>query len=260
MCKKQKAKKKLNQSDLNINQNINKNKNKKKEGYFYNNYYDKRLGDSDKKANNDNNKKISTDKESKNDILNKEQKDSNTINSIIDKKNTNNKDDKNILKGRVNFYRRYKNIRNKNNNNNDKNDKNANNYNYRIIQPIPKLNNTPRLNNQNSTDDAFIPILIKNIVTKDKRININIYYYIISQKNKPSQKMYNSLTKSDNCSLSLFGDVNKRKNNVSKLKFRLASIKEEDVSNQNSKFYDENGTIDKINTYESKKSYNNQHN
>ena len=257
---KTKSKKKLNQSDLNINQNINKIKNKKKEGYFYNNYYDKRLGDSDKKANNDNNKKISTDKESKNDILNKEQKDSNTINSIIDKKNTNNNDDKNTLKGRVNFYRRYKNIRNKNNNNNDKNDKNANNYNYRIIQPNPKLNNTPRQNNQNSTDDAFIPILIKNIVTKDKRININIYYYIISQKNKPSQKMYNSLTKSDNCSLSLFGDVNKRKNNVSKLKFRLASIKEEDVSNQNSKFYDENGTIDKINTYESKKSYNNQHN
>ena len=69
---------------------------------------------------------------------------------------------------------------------------------------------------------------IKNISTKDKRINICIKYYFLIRKNKPKYGRYNFLFPSNNFSLNYI------KNN---LKSKLSSIKEEDFQ-QNPNPYD----------------------
>ena len=129
-----------------------------------------------------------------------------------------------------------------------------NNYNYRIISNNPHNSPSHENNNyykSNNDNNIFIPKLIKNISTKDNKININIHYYKISLKNN-SKKKFNYLIITYNCSICLLGDINtKNNNNISKLKSNLPSIKEEEFSNL--KYNDESGTYDKNNTYEFKK-------
>lgn len=273
---KMRSKRKLNQSALNINQKV-------KDEPNYNNVYNvyaKRIGNYNKNDNNSIYK--NNDSEKKNEIIkscshinnafskiNIKENNNNTFNNNNNIYNNNNfktiNEDKSYKRVRVNINKRFLVNRKVNNDNNKMN----NNYNYRIIQSNFKLENSPNFknniylktnnNNDNSNGNSqFIPILIKNISTKDKRINITIYYYHISTYYKSMRKEYNHLIRAYNCSISVFGNANIRTNNFPKLKFKLSSIKEEDISNQNSKFYDESGTLDKNNTYESKTNNNNQ--
>ena len=274
-----KSKRKMNQSALNINHNTNNKKNN--EDTVSNNIYDKKIFSYNKKENNDNNKKINIDRERIIGILNKEKEElsnnnyyytqksvDKTKNNIYKKKDLsrNDNEDKNYQKVRVNINKRF--LRNNNVNKNDNNNnKINNNYNYRIIKNTP-IQNSPSQNTNiyyknKNTNYKFTPILIKNISTKDKRININIYYYKLPLYNKSINNNFNYLSRAYNCSICLLGEdinANKNNNNISKLKFKLPSIKEEEISNQNSKFYDESGTFDKNNTYESKKNFINQQN
>jgi hypothetical protein len=102
----------------------------------------------------------------------------------------------------------------------------------------------------------FVPILIKNIITKDKRINITINYYTYLRMHNIIKRRFYHLAKSENISNCYIG-VPKRKNNIRNMKLLLSSIKEEDVSNQNSKIYEESGTFggNNLNLCEIKKSH-----
>ena len=130
--------------------------------------------------------------------------------------------------------------------------------NYNIIKQVPNLTNQVTkknniyFNKKSTIKNNNTSLLIKNIITKDNRIHININYYKYSTKNNYIKKNFNSLQKSENISICLLGDESKTES--SKYKARLYSIKEEDISNQTSKFYDESGTfVLNNNTYESKK-------
>ena len=175
------------------------------------------------------------------------------MNEIKDNSNiVSNDEDRSFKKVRVNINKRFL--------PNSENNKTNNNYSHRIINSNPQLNTSPYKKNNiyyskvNNTE-KFKPTLIKDIFTKDKRIHINICYYNFSKMNNSNKKIYEYLSKSNNSSVDIPGEIAKRKNNISKLKFKLASIKEEDISNQNSKIYDESGTFGNNNTYESKKNY-----
>ena len=266
-----KSKNNINQSALNINHYNNKKDNEGANSY---NTYEKRIFSYNKKERNDDNdnNNINIDREKIIEILTNEKEQSITDNIIVTnnsiKKNNNmeinnfknniviknDNEYKDFQKVRVNINRRF--LKNKLSNGNNKI---TNNYDYRIIKNNP-IYNSPIQENKinykyNNGNSKFIPILIKNITTNDKKINISIHYYTISLKNN-SKKKFNYLIRSYNCSICLFGDINtSENNNISQLKFKLPSIKEEDLSNQNSKFYDENGTLDKNNTYEIKKKF-----
>ena len=75
-------------------------------------------------------------------------------------------------------------------------------------------------------------MLIKNIVTKDKRIHITINYYFFKNK-KSSVERYNFLEPSEKFSLNIIcsRDNNYKKLNDQKLRLKLSEIKEEDHSN-----------------------------
>ena len=130
--------------------------------------------------------------------------------------------------------------------------------NYNIVKQVSNLTkqvtkkNNIYFNKKSTIKNNNISLLIKNIITKDNRIHININYYKYSTKNNYIKKNFNSLQKSENISICLLGDESKTES--SKYKAKLYSIKEEDISNQTSKFYDESGTfVLNNNTYESKK-------
>ena len=73
-------------------------------------------------------------------------------------------------------------------------------------------------------------MLIKNIVTKDKRIHITINYYFYKNK-KSSAERYDFLEPSEKFSLNIICSSNSyRKANENKLKLKLSEIKEEDHS------------------------------
>ena len=149
------------------------------------------------------------------------------------------------------------------NNNNKINAKNNFHNNYNILSlSNSKLTNSPNKNyniyystknNKINNNTKFYSNLIKDISTKDKRININIYYYNYSKKNNQTKLRYDFLEKENKYSICILGSNNIIKNNITKLKNKLAAIKEEEISNQNSKIYDESGTFDNINLYENKK-------
>jgi hypothetical protein len=85
-------------------------------------------------------------------------------------------------------------------------------------------------------------LIIKNITTKDKLINIHINYYFMVRKFKPSYMRYNSLKQAKNFSVTILG-VDYMDKNELKLNFKLSSILEEDISIQNSKIYDDSDTL-----------------
>ena len=99
-------------------------------------------------------------------------------------------------------------------------------YNSKNSDNEPKKNSSKRI--------KVFSMLIKNIVTKDKRIYITITYYFLLRKNKPLINRYDYLVPSEIYSLNL---VCNNKNYNSKENLKLSEIKEEEF--QNSKFYPE---------------------
>ena len=179
------------------------------------------------------------------------------INDIISNANINNSnnDDNNFKKVKVNINKKYlmdnqeKNFKQRNNTINGNNVDYDNNYNNNGSLK-KRINTTPtNINNATYTKRNYtkyknkkVPTLIKDISTKDNRIHININYYQLEPKNKNKKKYYIFLHKSENISISLISD-DISKNYESKLNNKLSAIQEEEVSVQNSKFYDENETF-----------------
>ena len=179
------------------------------------------------------------------------------INDIISNANINNSnnDDNNFKKVKVNINKKYlmdnqeKNFKQRNNTINGNNVDYDNNYNNNGSLK-KRINTTPtNINNATYTKRNYtkyknkkVPTLIKDISTKDNRIHININYYQLEPKNKNQKKYYIFLHKSENISISLISD-DISKNYESKLNNKLSAIQEEEVSVQNSKFYDENETF-----------------
>ncbi len=188
---------------------------------------------------------------------------SNTTNNLNNDKN----EEKNLQKVKVNINLKLMNNNKENNITKNKtvmNKINTSNKNNKIINynyPIPtnSKNNSPTKNKNNiyyskNSKINFTSTIIKNIMTKDKRIYINIYYYTFSKKNNIIRKRFHNLCKSENISITLLA-VEQKKNKLTNLKLILSSIKEEDISNQNSKIFDESGTFGGNNTnkYENRK-------
>ena len=105
---------------------------------------------------------------------------------------------------------------------------------------LPKYNNNIYYSKNSKIN--FTPILVKNIMTKDRRISITIYYYNFLRTYTIMKKRYFYLTESHNFSMCYIG-VQKRKANIRNKKLLLSSIKEEEISNQNSKILEESGTF-----------------
>ena len=99
-------------------------------------------------------------------------------------------------------------------------------YNSKTIDNEHKKNSNKRI--------KVFSMLIKNIVTKDKRIFITITYYFLLRKNKPLINRYDYLVPSEIFSLNLKCN---NKNYKSKENLKLSEIKEEEF--QNSKFHPE---------------------
>ena len=125
--------------------------------------------------------------------------------------------------------------------------------NIKNYKPKNIITNNTNNNKNNYSDKKKLeykksPKLIKEIITKDKKIHINIFYYNYNfyKEKKTSFIKFDSLSKSKNFSLNLNQKFQKRNINK-KIKSRqiLSSIKEEEMSNQNSKILDEN-----INSFE----------
>ena len=179
------------------------------------------------------------------------------INTIINDANINNgnNDDNNRKKVKVNINKKFlmdnqeKNFKQRSNtiNGNNADYENNNNNNESIKKRIntspTNKNNAPYTKrNYFKYKNKDLPTLIKDISTKDNRIHININYYRLEPKNKIQRKYYIFLHKSENISISLISD-DILKNYESKLNNKLSAIQEEEVSVQNSKFYDENETF-----------------
>lgn len=178
---------------------------------------------------------------------------------------SNNNDYINLILKKINNIFNYKNNNYKNNNFKHNEDKKNSNEEYK--KPKANNNNFIKKDNEKSygkrwdnnnriisnNNNNIVSILIKELSTTDKRINIRINYYDFIGKTKNSNNEYDFLQKSENNSLTLLGGSPESKKYPSKLNFRLSSIKEEENSIQNSKFYDENETLGNIN--ENKKNY-----
>ena len=119
---------------------------------------------------------------------------------------------------------------------------------FKIIKPNNKNNNETKKNIYYNKKKSEIkekgPKLISEIKTNDNRIHINIFYYNYSSKNKTSFKKYNSLYESKNFSVNLINNDFTTKNKIKEIKNKklLSSIKEEEMSNQNSRILDESAT------------------
>ena len=146
------------------------------------------------------------------------------------------------------FYRKTVNSVKKSNLN-DKfvNIRNINGKKYKIM----KVNVNKNLLNKNNIyyskkvkkENKLFSIVVKNIVSKDNLIHININYYFIKDKdkNKNIKERYDSLEQTNTFSISILSDKDTKRKN----KFKLTSIKEEDlslqnISIQNSKIFEEN--------------------
>ena len=182
------------------------------------------------------------------------------INTIIinENSNNNNNNDNNQKKVKVNINKKFlmdnqeKNFKQRNNTINSNNDDYDNNNKFNNNSgSIKKRINTSPANKNNAPytkrnymkyKNKNLPTLIKDISTKDNRIHININYYELEPKNKIQRKFYIFLHKSENISISLISD-DISKNYESKLNNKLSAIQEEEVSVQNSRFYDENETF-----------------
>lgn len=90
----------------------------------------------------------------------------------------------------------------------------------------------------------IIPSSEDETITKDKRIHINMSYYNYSKSDKSSKIKYNLLNEAKTISMNLINNFNLKNKSKNKdidirMKERLSSIKEEEISNQNSKIFDE---------------------
>ena len=167
----------------------------------------------------------------------------------------------NLILKKINNIFNYKNKYNYKLNENKKND----NEEYKKCKPnynnfakkenekpyVKKRDNNSRIISKNKNN--LVSILIKELSTLDKRINIRINYYEYIKKTKNNNKEYDFLEPSENNSFTLFGETLESNKYSTKLNFMLSSIKEEENSVQNSKFYDESETLGNMN--ESKKNY-----
>ena len=142
----------------------------------------------------------------------------NTINYI--NRNKDNIDNNKNIKSKRSKMGRIQNIKNINNNKVFSDNKKANislPYKYDIY-PARKLFKT-------------YTKLIKNIITEDKRIYININYYFLPRNKKSSITRYNFVHPCDKITISLIGN-NNNKLKTSNLKVNLPEIKEEEGKNQ----------------------------
>ena len=80
-------------------------------------------------------------------------------------------------------------------------------------------------------ENKIFSIVIKNIETRDKLIHIHINYYFFKWKKNHTKLRYNFLKKSKSFSINII--------NKNALKAKLSSIKEEDISIQNSKILED---------------------
>ena len=99
-------------------------------------------------------------------------------------------------------------------------------------------------NKKNNISKNKEPKLINEIITKDKRILINIFYYNYNNNYSSTKKAtfmkYYPILESQNFSLSINSNINNKiLNKKIRLKQILSSIKEEEASIQNSKLCDE---------------------
>jgi hypothetical protein len=182
-------------------------------------------------------------------------------NEVKNYSKSNNKDYINLILKKINNIFNYK------NNNNFKQNEDKKNGNEEYKQVKANNNNFVKKENEKSygkrwdndnriisnKNNNFVSILIKELSTSDKRINIRINYYEFIDKTKNSHNEYDFLQISENNSVTLVGGTPESKKYPSKLNFMLSSIKEEENSVQNSKFYDESETLGNIN--ENKKNY-----
>jgi len=235
-------------SPLNSDKIENINTNIVQDNKYYNLIRNKLNNNNSNNYSNDNNTKINIDKNY----------DRSKVNTLISNANMNNSnnDDNNYKKVKVNINKKFlmdnqeKNLKLRNNaiNNidNDNNNKFNNNYSSTKTRlnpsPTNKNNTFYTKRNYNKYKNKGVPTLIKDISTKDNRIHIKINYYELESKNKNHRKYYIFLSKSENISISLISD-DFSKNNESDLNNKLSAIQEEEISVQNSKFYDENETF-----------------
>ena len=176
-------------------------------------------------------------------LLNKKQN-----GSVININNANKKKQNNNQKDKFYMNQNYKTV-------NRQKDQIKNQNNYSIIKQLPKVNNqilnrhNIYYSKKNTANNFNISTIIKNIVTIDNRIHINIKYFKYSTKNIYLKKDCNSLQISENISICLLGEESN--SNLSKLHSKLYPIKEEDT-----KFYDETGTFGpRNNPYEIRRNY-----
>jgi hypothetical protein len=174
---------------------------------------------------------------------------------------SNNKDYINLILKKINNIFNYK------NNNNIKRYEDKKNDNEKYKKDKTNTNNLVKINKEKpyskrwgsnnrmipKKNNSFVSILIKEISTSDKRINIRINYYEFIGKTKNSDNEFDFLEISENNSITFDGETLESKKYPTKFNFMLSSIKEEENSVQNSKFYDENETLGNIN--ENKKNY-----
>ena len=174
---------------------------------------------------------------------------------------SNNKDYINLILKKINNIFNYK------NNNNIKRYEDKKNDNEKYKKDKTNTNNLVKINKEKpyskrwgsnnrmipKKNNSFVSILIKEISTSDKRINIRINYYEFIGKTKNSDNEFDFLEISENNSITFDGETLETKKYPTKFNFMLSSIKEEENSVQNSKFYDENETLGNIN--ENKKNY-----
>ena len=115
-----------------------------------------------------------------------------------------------------------------------------NNNRYEVISKNNK--NNIYYSNKPKNEKVF-GIMIKNIVSRDGLIHLNINYYYLNQPNKSLKKRYYFLQKSKTSSISILCNI---KNGKKSVNFRLSSIKEEEVSIDISKVNEEAENIKNI--------------
>ena len=184
----------------------------------------------------------------KNKLLNKKAvKKQNNINNINNINYVNKNKEVSYKKVKVNINKKYK-------IGDQQNEQTRKYNNYYVIKQVPKTTNQFVKNNiyyskKSTKRNMNISLLIKNIVTKDNRIHININYYKYSPINNYTKRNFNSLQMSENISICLIGEQKSEK-----IKMKLYSIKEEEMSYHTSKIYDESATFGlNTNTLETRK-------
>ena len=107
--------------------------------------------------------------------------------------------------------------------------------NNKIFQTINKINNIIKFNNSKNIKGKNIT----EIKSKDNRIHLAIPNNNYLSKNKSSNIKYDLLNYSKNISMNITSNFKTNINNDKKLNEQLSAIKEEDISNKNSKKFED---------------------